>query len=1004
MQRQKTLQRIAATGNAGSAVPTPFRGGQRRSSPTPRAIGQPKDRKRGPDAATSETAAADDAIESRQEAVAVSSRIVNGATVSVTDSGDRSSETSASNALAVVPKIVGVKKEDEDKNNVQTVSLTASAPEAAINSVSPVCALLQNQLDELRAASLATQTKLEAELEEIRARKRDEDVVRGDLKTRTKSLEEAKRAAEQERLEAEKKLISARVVKKSSEDRVSKAKIELSKLEKKEKESDERMRKGQVERGEKLATLRQQVKQREELLAKEDEATERLASRVDALEAEIQSRRAELQTLREEAGAAARLRSSTNRAATAAAAAAAASTRSHIASASSPNLSGILDGSPNPYGNVGYYNNVQMPVHSHTVLPYPEDAVRPPSPNQVRTDYATAGHGSSQPAYGSLFDNIQYADHQLHHRRALTGASLASSLGSAGSLPSLSTTSSLSSGTRPSIVSNAAATASALYNRQFATPASSDLLSSGRNNVLDDINSPPLAYESSFAPFGPSPSSPPPTAYTNGVQTSPPVPQVSHFTAETSTHPHFSPAVGSHPHSIASRDVFKTGTDAAQPYSAVVVSSPPQRDAPVTYHYSPTRLDTNINRKGSLSTGQTRTDYTLSQVSAGEESRQSISPQYDPPAGSIHMHRGASYESNGSTATSYGGPLSPMTPHQASLIPSHLFDLLDESELPSSPASPTTASSGNDYVSGLHHVNFAAFASGIDSLIGDEPRLVAPHQRSNQTRLASDGSPTSHQSRRFSSAGHAAWDSVENAESGTIGGLSRQSSLALKRKRLSGSASAGTGVVNNGDAASILANHGQMIASPTTSSSSGSASPAILHSGSGYTSGATLVKTNSGSNHTYSQPANAFPNYAGESTLLFDKARAALALNPDAKAFRFNRPLPAGSNGSSGNTTSPHMYDGAAFGSDATRLAFESGGNASVTAAKSAATGTATTDHVSAWASPSLTHRSSALNLAGASLGGGVSSGTRVNTGNGTAQQTSGSFSPFDDDDLLRGW
>jgi len=86
------------------------------------------------------------------------------------------------------------------------------------------------QLKEAQTSPIQSHTQLEAELDELRARKREEDQKRADNRTRTKSLEEARRVAEARKREAEKKLKVARGTKASATRRVEELESEIGKL------------------------------------------------------------------------------------------------------------------------------------------------------------------------------------------------------------------------------------------------------------------------------------------------------------------------------------------------------------------------------------------------------------------------------------------------------------------------------------------------------------------------------------------------------------------------------------------------------------------------------------------------------------------------------------------------------------------------------------------------------------------------------------------------------
>ena len=814
------------------------------------------------------------------------------------------------------------KQLNPDEADISLISHSASAAEAAVSIVTPAAALLQSQLDDLRASTSATQARLEAELSDLRSRNKDEDSVRAELKIRTKTLEEGKRSAETARLEAERKLIAARGNKKSIEDRVGKTKAELGKLEKREKEIQEKLVKARIEREEKLAKLREEVKNREGVLLKEEEATLRLEDRVHALEVEIEDRKLELNNMREDqanavaaahqqqqqqqqlqmqqqqaqqqqqmqhaASAGQRTRAGSGRhpnaatpvvlnssSSTSSSAAppglSASSARHNLSSTSSQNLSALFD-------SHGAAAALPPSTKGHSMFPFPDETPhRPPTPSKTppglaanrppaigRPDSATAAPGYASNANPAAFGGSSFLDHR-------------SNRGAASANP-----------------------ASALYRRMHLGDDSGPNRSLGNGDEQKEELSTSHARGGGgfghFAPFGPA--SPAPSDTSNSTATSPQVAKAGSTNAFGDGY-------------FGSANAVGAGTGNASPrkdspgYTVPNPISPPSR---------------------------------TSGVAAAAE-KQAVGEV----AGVGSLAQNASF-----------GPLSPMTPHQASLIPSQLFDLLDDVEMPASP-SPALSSSHGSGSAGSHFPKSA------------------------------NGSPPAGHSRQFSSnsgAAASAWGDV-GAEDfdfdkplggyysgfGTgSGGVSRRTS---GRNASSGySPLLGDGGNNafgppgGGDSIFSLGHghHGGSLSSiGTRSSSTGSVSPSLTSAG-----------------QAASAPGSG--KLSPNDLLLLEKARhAALALNPDAKAFNFNRPLPSSASASS--LTSSGAKD--------PRIAFD---------AAAAAAGIPGQNPT--WASPLLGNRA-------APAGGGVGHG------HGQSQQqnrsasnpTAGSsFSPFDDDELLKRW
>ncbi|CAD6582467.1 MAG: hypothetical protein CYPHOPRED_002043 [Cyphobasidiales sp. Tagirdzhanova-0007] len=931
--RQKHLNRLANSNNVISS----FRGGQRRSSPTPRAVTPITAAKIGKKPGSGES--------TPTLPVAATVSPIGSAQPSYTHRRNRADvlDTDADKDLPGLPfhidassaavlrskgthgQHVGINAElpgakDRDNANtssaedLSTVSHSASAPETEVSSVTPACALLQNQLDDLRSTSEATQSRLQSELEDLRSRRLDEDAVRMELKSRTRSLEEAKRSAEQERQEAERKLISARATKKAIEDRVGKARSELSKLEKRERESEEKSRKAQKDREDRLVKLKEQVKQSEGLLKKEVEATERIADRVEQLESEIEDRKNDLQGLREGASQAARFRMSGGRSSHANANAGFGVVSRHLSnSIPSPNLSALFEhASPSlataPTG--GSYGLVGQ----STGLAGHEDSANPPSPARTPPGFVSGSSVTSKglqkpeasstgpdlppsTAYGPISTPIpsSFLEHRMQHRRAPVSAS----------------GNPVSSSVNTSVIGSSASAASALYNRHLRDsgstimPTSTSAFSGGTSMHHDGG-----AILGTFAPFGPNPGSlsliEDSTSSTCALGVSPPLVHVPYFASDNAGH--VSPPADSQAgNAIASG---ASGSDDVAP----TIESPTDG---VTEQASPISL----SGVESASSGIIGTGRHLSNT------------RVEIPTGvsSIKADKGSSFMDGGNS------PLSPMTPHQTSLIPSQLFDLLDEVEMP---AVSSLA------LSNAHH----AFTQAIDGSRADNgPAAAFASWEDDSTYKPSLSRKPSHNRGNFSPNASTA-STVESAAS-PLDGMYPQGG----QTEYSGSVS-------------------PLMASATTQSSGG---------GSG-----SLV-------------GRALPH-----DLLFDKARHVLSLNPDAKAFSFNRPLP-----SSGSVT--HIARGGQIGDG--RLAFEHGsafGNGTFPLKHGTGSGSSSSLTAAPWASPVPGSRN-------APAGGNTTASAHTHAGSAVSGQsqaqghgqrsTSGpaagsTFSPFDDDDLLRGW
>lgn len=99
-----------------------------------------------------------------------------------------------------------------------------------ITSQQALAAEVDNQVSEAQKAATASHDALEAELVELRLRKRDEDQRKAEAKARAKMLEDARRSAEAGRRDAEKKLKTACGVKDSAIRRIEELEGEIGRL------------------------------------------------------------------------------------------------------------------------------------------------------------------------------------------------------------------------------------------------------------------------------------------------------------------------------------------------------------------------------------------------------------------------------------------------------------------------------------------------------------------------------------------------------------------------------------------------------------------------------------------------------------------------------------------------------------------------------------------------------------------------------------------------------
>ncbi|KAG2150955.1 hypothetical protein DEU56DRAFT_779337 [Suillus clintonianus] len=159
---------------------------------------------------------------------------------------------------------------------------------------------LDNQICDAQTAATASHDALEAELAELRLRKRDEDQRKAEGKARAKMLEDARRSAETGRRDAEKKLKTARGVKEGAVRRIEELENEIGRL----KEQTETDRATLLEEAEiEDASLAQELERELEAKKKEvrvaEDVVTALSTRAKELEGKIAEARERLSAARE---------------------------------------------------------------------------------------------------------------------------------------------------------------------------------------------------------------------------------------------------------------------------------------------------------------------------------------------------------------------------------------------------------------------------------------------------------------------------------------------------------------------------------------------------------------------------------------------------------------------------------------------------------------------------------------------------------------------------------
>lgn len=162
---------------------------------------------------------------------------------------------------------------------------------------------LCNQLSEHTSTAGAVDTALNAELSNVREAKRVEDAARSELKTRTKTLEDNRRAAEAGKRDAERRLRATQKAKAEAGTRLEKLGEEIRALEAQVQQDEVAIRvAGEAADREEL-DIRAQVKHRKREVTVAEEVVTALNARVRELEEAIERERIALVAAREKAEA-----------------------------------------------------------------------------------------------------------------------------------------------------------------------------------------------------------------------------------------------------------------------------------------------------------------------------------------------------------------------------------------------------------------------------------------------------------------------------------------------------------------------------------------------------------------------------------------------------------------------------------------------------------------------------------------------------------------------------
>ena len=170
-----------------------------------------------------------------------------------------------------------------------------------INQIRALNLELRNQLSDHTNSATAADTALSTELSNIREAKRIEDVSRGELKARTKTLEDSRRAAEAGKRDAERRLRATQKAKAEAGTRIEKLAEEIRGLEAQVQEDQTAVEAAGEAAAQEELEIHAQVKRCKREVRVAEEVVTALNVRVRELEESVEGERIALATARENA-------------------------------------------------------------------------------------------------------------------------------------------------------------------------------------------------------------------------------------------------------------------------------------------------------------------------------------------------------------------------------------------------------------------------------------------------------------------------------------------------------------------------------------------------------------------------------------------------------------------------------------------------------------------------------------------------------------------------------
>lgn len=147
---------------------------------------------------------------------------------------------------------------------------------------------LRSQIASLKGSTDSTQQQLQAQLEELRTRKKDDDAARADLKGRMKTLDEGKRSAEAAKREAEKRLKAAQQVRDGLQKRAEASRSALASFQDRHKASGEKLARTLEQGAKRRAEIEKEMGEKQQAVADADKLLGEMKLKVEQLEKSAQ--------------------------------------------------------------------------------------------------------------------------------------------------------------------------------------------------------------------------------------------------------------------------------------------------------------------------------------------------------------------------------------------------------------------------------------------------------------------------------------------------------------------------------------------------------------------------------------------------------------------------------------------------------------------------------------------------------------------------------------------